>query len=312
MSIELEQKTTSLSIRAGFDVGSFPVLPWISAIMWPFMLTVPLLLNMPGSPLHYSDIFPKSWYDIDNDGSSYISSSSSSPKPLGLCLGLITVAVGQLLCLFVFYFFKYGFLSSRYGEEPLSIQTKGARPYEFWEGLTTHLSQPEGFVLLGGYLTGTWMFRLMPAAYYSFEGGIEWSKVFLCLVTQDGIQFIMHLLEHNVSSTFYKYSHKPHHKFTNPRLFDAFNGSMLDTICMILIPLYATANLVDCNVWSYMAFGSLYANWLTLIHSEYTFPWDQIFHRIGFGTPADHHVHHAFFKYNFGHLFTWFDRLWGT
>lgn len=297
--------------KKDFDVASFPVLPWLSAVMWPMMLTVPLLLSTPGSPLHYSEIFPETWYSIDSYSSTESGSSPMPIKPLGLCLGLITVAVGQLLCLFVFFFFKYGFLSHN-GEEPLSIQTKGARPYEFLEGLTTHLSQPEGFVLLGGYLIGTWMFRLMPAAYYSFDGGIEWSKVFLCLVVQDGIQFVTHLLEHNVSPTFYKYSHKPHHKFTNPRLFDAFNGSMLDTIFMILVPLYATANLVDCNVWSYMAFGSLYANWLTLIHSEYTFPWDQLFHCVGFGTPADHHVHHAFFKYNYGHLFTWFDRVWGT
>jgi len=295
-----------------FDVTSFPVLPWTSAIMWPCMLIVPLLLNMPDSPLHYRNIFPESWYAIDNVDGDSIGSSLSSPKPLGLCLGLLTVAVGQLLCLFVFYFFKYGFLSHIYGEEPLSIQKKGAPRYEFWEGLTTHLSQPEGFVLLGSYLIGTWMLQLMPSAYYSFEGGIEWSQVFLCLVIQDGIQFVMHLLEHSVSPAFYQYSHKPHHKFTNPRIFDAFNGSMLDTIFMILIPLYATANLVNCNVWSYMAFGSLYANWLTLIHSEYTFPWDQIFHCIGFGTPADHHVHHAFFKYNYAHLFTWFDRIWGT
>jgi hypothetical protein len=32
-------------------------------------------------------------------------------------------------------------------------------------------------------------------------------------------------------------------------------------VCMILIPLYITANLVHCNVWTYMAFGSTYANW---------------------------------------------------
>mmetsp|Transcript_7312 Transcript_7312/g.15653 ORF Transcript_7312/g.15653 Transcript_7312/m.15653 type:complete len:367 (-) Transcript_7312:231-1331(-) len=293
--------------KIDLDVSSFPVLPWMSAIMWPMMLTVPLILNTPGIPLHYSNIFPESWYVIEDS----MVESTSSPKILGLCLGLITVVVGQLLCLFVFYFFKYGFMSAN-GEEPLSIQTRGARKYQYLEGLTTHLSQPEGFILLGGYLTGTWMFRLMPAAYYSFDGGIEWSKVFLCLVVQDCIQFVMHLLEHCVSPAFYKYSHKPHHRFTNPRLFDAFNGSMLDTICMILIPLYATANLVHCNVWSYMAFGSLYANWLTLIHSEYTFPWDGLFHCVGFGTSGDHHVHHAFFKYNYGHLFTWFDRVWGT
>mmetsp|Transcript_23159 Transcript_23159/g.49321 ORF Transcript_23159/g.49321 Transcript_23159/m.49321 type:complete len:360 (-) Transcript_23159:45-1124(-) len=301
-----DAKGSNASSKVDFDVSSFPVLPWASAIMWPFMLTVPLLLNSSGTSFHYSNVFPESWYSVNDP-----TEIPSSPKPLGLCLGLITVAVGQLLCLFVFFFFKYGFLSGN-GKEPLSVQTKGARPYAYLEGLTSHLSQPEGFVLLGGYLTGTWMFRLMPAAYYSFEGGIEWPKVFLCLVLQDGIQFAMHLLEHNVSPEFYKYSHKPHHRFTNPRLFDAFNGSVLDTICMILVPLYATANLVHCNVWSYMAFGTLYANWLTLIHSEYAFPWDNIFHSVGFGTPADHHVHHAFFKYNYGHLFTWFDMAWGT
>jgi sterol desaturase/sphingolipid hydroxylase (fatty acid hydroxylase superfamily) len=290
--------------QKGIAMTPFPPLPWFTAVVWPFMLTLPLLMTIAGSPLFYRDIFPESWYIYDP------SDTSSRPKPLGLTLGLLTVAVGQFLCLFVFCFYKFGFLS--FGEEPLSIQTKGARPYQFLEGLTTHLAQPEGFGLLGSYLTITWMFKLMPASYYSFEGGIEWPKVFLCLAIQDGIQYVMHLLEHGVSPTFYQYSHKPHHKFTNPRLFDAFNGSILDTICMILIPLYCTANLVHCNVWTYMAFGSMYANWLTLIHSEYTFPWDRLFHSIGFGTPADHHVHHAFFKYNYGHLFMWFDMLGGT
>jgi alternative squalene epoxidase len=81
----------------------------------------------------------------------------------------------------------------------------------------------------------------------------------------------------------YSISHKPHHRFTNPRIFDAFNGSPTDTFLMILVPLYITANIVHCNVWSYMAFGSLYANWLTLIHSEYKHPWESMFKIIGFG-----------------------------
>ena len=61
-----------------------------------------------------------------------------------------------------------------------------------------------------------------------------------------------------------------------------------------------------------MAFGSIYANWLTLIHSEYPLPWDKFFRKFGLGTPGDHHVHHKFFKYNYGHLFMWFDRVCGT
>jgi len=294
------------------------LLPWASALVWPLMMTVPLLLSSPYSPVSYKNLFPPSWYEYDG-------ASSSKPKPLGLLLGLLSVLVGQVSVWIVFYLFKFGYLtpssiSSTSSElasrntEPLSVQTKGARPYEFFEGLMTHICQPEGFVLLIAYLSSTWMLRLMPHSYYDFEGTIQWEQLFMCLVLQDGIQFAMHLLEHVVSPAYYQMSHKPHHRFINPRLFDAFNGSLPDTLCMIIIPLFMTANIMrSSNVWTYMAFGSTYASWLTLIHSEYAFPWDNaLFRKIGFGTPADHHVHHKFFKYNYGHLFMWFDRLAGT
>lgn len=91
---------------------------------------------------------------------------------------------------------------------------------------------------------------------------------------QDFVQTLMHLAEHSVPGEYYRVSHKPHHRWLNPRLFDAFNGSTADTVFMILIPLFITANLVHCNVWSYMAFGTIYANYLTLIHSEFAYPWD--------------------------------------
>jgi sterol desaturase/sphingolipid hydroxylase (fatty acid hydroxylase superfamily) len=268
------------------------------------MLTVPLLLSSPYSPTSYQQVFKESWYEYEPD-----SSKSEWPKPLGLSLGILAVAVGQVWVWVFFYLFKFGYL----GRQPVSIQTKGARDYEFQEGLVTHISQPEGFVLIGGYLTVTWMLNLMPHSYYSFEGTIQWKELFFCLVLQDGIQCMMHVLEHIVSPAFYQMSHKPHHRFTNPRLFDAFNGSLADTFCMITVPLFITAQIMrTCNVWTYMAFGSSYASWLTLIHSEYVFPWDAIFRRLGFGTPADHHVHHKFFKFNYGHLFMWFDQLGGT
>merc|ERR1712146_600465 len=146
-----------------------------------------------------------------------------------------------------------------------------------FEGLKTHLAQPEGFIMLGSYLTGTWMFGLMPASYYSFDGGINWFQVLQQLLIQDLVQYLMHLVEHEVktqsvihfpalqalmgdnkSSTdsttkasttgksalvikwpfnLYTVSHKPHHRFTNPRMFDAYNGSPADTFLMILGPL---------------------------------------------------------------------------
>lgn len=294
-------------------------MPWTSALVWPLMLIVPLVLSMPSSPCHYSRVFDPDWYNTttnnnpQNDSIVHIRDNErNTPKPLGLFLGIVAVAVGQVSVLIMFYLFKFGYLTNN-SKAPRSIQTKGARPYNFAEGLQTHISQPEGFGLLIGYLAVTWMFRLLPRSYYSFEGTVQWRETILCLVIQDGFQYGMHVLEHVVSPTVYQISHKPHHRFTNPRIFDAFNGSLLDTIAMIVLPLYVTANIVrTCNVWSYMAFGSIYAGWLTMIHSEYAWPWDGLFRTFGLGTPADHHVHHKVFKYNFGHMFMWFDQLAGT
>ena len=122
----------------------------------------------------------------------------------------------------------------------IRVQSKLQTEYQFSEGLITHLGQPEGFVLLGSYLSATWMLRVMPDSYYNFEGGIQWGRVFLQLLITDAAQYGMHLVEHQFAKL-YKQSHKPHHRFTNPRLFDAFNGSPTDTCLMILLPLSLTA-----------------------------------------------------------------------
>lgn len=279
-------------------------------LVWPSVVSIPLVLTY--NTYAYKTIFEKEWYDIKPRSYnplnlSYLQGDVAWPSPLGLGLGILAVAVGQAFMLFYFCLRRSGKLGRL-----VSVQKKGPRPYELMNGLATHLAQPEGFVMLGGYLIGSWMLGFMPASYYSFEGGINWQHVFLQLLSQDFIQYIMHLFEHNSHKRLYQVSHKPHHRFFNPRLFDAFNGSPTDTFLMILVPLFCTARLINANVWSYMAFGSLYANWLTLIHSEYHHPWDTLFTAIGFGTPADHHVHHAKFSYNFGHLFMYWDMLGGT
>ena len=293
--------TTAAAAAAAAAAPSSSLLPYLGCLLWPLLLTVPLVLTtIPATS--YTILFEESWYSYGENN------NNQKPKPLGLVLGIFAVAVGQVFVLIYFYLHKHGYLGT-----PTAIQTKGAPDYQWTEGVMTHLAQPEGFVLLAIYLSVTWMFHLMPSSYYSLEGTIQWKETLACLIIQDGIQYIMHRLEHSVSATFYQKSHKPHHKFTNPRLFDAFNGSCTDTICMILIPLFLTANIVrTANIWSYMAFGSLYANWLTLIHSEYALPWDPVFRPLGLGTPGDHHVHHKFFKYNYGHLFMWADQLAGT
>eukprot|EP00730_Choanoeca_flexa_P016425 TRINITY_DN7751_c0_g1_i2.p1 TRINITY_DN7751_c0_g1~~TRINITY_DN7751_c0_g1_i2.p1 ORF type:complete len:280 (+),score=25.60 TRINITY_DN7751_c0_g1_i2:212-1051(+) len=231
----------------------------------------------------------------------------SWPSPVGLSLGLACVTVGQIATLAYFYVRR-----EIYQGAGRTIQKGKSLDYNFWEGVGTHLAQPEGLILLGSYLTIYWMSGTMPWSYYTFEGGVNWHHVLAQLVIQDCIQTLMHLGEHAISAEFYKKSHKPHHRWINPRLFDAFNGSMGDTICMILVPLFITSRLVYANVWSYMAFGTTYSMLLTLIHSEYAHPWDRYVRWMGVGTAADHHVHHKLFKYNYGHIFMWWDWMLGT
>lgn len=110
---------------------------------------------------------------------------------------------------------------------------------------------------------------------------------------------------------------------------------------MILLPLLATAHIVHCNVWSYIAFGATLSSWLALLHCEVScfpivsvhrrmrwrwrtiaayatlswqvdHPWDPAFRAIGLGTPSDHRAHHRCSLCNYGHLFVWWDVLAGT
>lgn len=275
----------------------------IPFVLWPAIVSLPLILTTNSL---YSHIFPLEWYS-DEAKDYWNDSKGVWPSPVGLILGILAVVVGQIFVLLYFFTWKRGGFGKLH-----PIQKVGAPEYVVMEGLMIHLAQPEGFVMLGGYLAVTWMFGLMPPSYYSFSGGINWYHVALQLLIQDGIQYAMHNLEHNLDNRIYISSHKPHHRFTNPKMFDAFNGSAADTLLMILIPLVLTARLVPANMWSYMVFGTLYANWLTLIHSEYVHPWDRFFRMLGFGTAADHHVHHKLFVYNYGHLFMYWDMAMGS
>ena len=281
-----------------------------STLVWPAVVAVPLFLSPAAA---YTRLFPASAYNCTSrpllPASWPLSTSLQSLRPaLGLGLGISAVAVGQIVVSLYHWLRCKGSLGSC-----RAVQAAGAPQYSFQEGLLQHFSNPEGFALLGSYLSLTWLCDLMPPTYYSFEGGIAWRHVASCLLLQDMLQYMAHMAEHKISSAFYRHSHKPHHSFTNPKLFDAFDGSAADTVIMILLPLYTTAWLVPaCNVWDYMTFGSLYAAWLTLIHSEWAHPWDPLFRQLGWGTAADHHVHHKLFLYNFGHIFMYWDFLCGT
>ena len=80
--------------------------------------------------------------------------------------GIFAVFCGQILVL-AYHYWHVNYSKSR------RIQAEDAKVSPFWQGAIDHLSQPEGFILLGGYLSGTWLFNLMPATYYSWEGGFD-------------------------------------------------------------------------------------------------------------------------------------------
>ena len=242
----------------------------LEACIWtPFYWTTSLMV-----PLIFSQI-------IKNDNHIH--------SLFGLLLGLSSVGWGQLVTI------GYHFL---YNEIEWSKDHENA--------VKTYFSQPEGFLLLGGYLSIYWIAGYMPVSYYSFSGGIQWNHVIYQLLLQDALQYGMHRIEHLVPFL-YKFCHKLHHTHKEPKILDAFDGTIADTTCMVLIPLCITTICIHTNVWSYMVFGTLYANMLTLIHSEYKHPWDPYARLIWIGTADDHRVNHKLYKYNYGHIFTIWD-----
>jgi len=148
-------KKESISQNLRFPTTVKPsLLPWVTVAVWPLMSTLPLLLTEDVLPTQYSKVFPSEWYNHDP--------MIERPKPLGLILGICAVVVGHMFLLPIFYLYRQGSLSG--GIKPTSIQTKGERKYEFFEGLKTHLTQPEGFILLSIYLSSTWMMGYMPSS----------------------------------------------------------------------------------------------------------------------------------------------------
>lgn len=192
------------------------------------------------------------------------------------------------------------------------IQYKPPPTTTLRDDLVAHLTAPESFLLVFGYLASVWMLRLMPASYYDRASGVNWFHVLTQFVVVDAFIYAMHRLEH-AWPALYQRSHKPHHVWINPKLYNAFNGSVTDTVSLILIPLFATHHVCRfVNNWSFIAFGTLYAAQFTLIHCEFAHPWDGAFAWLGIGTAMDHNVHHALVSYNFGHFFMWWDWLFGT
>jgi hypothetical protein len=112
-----------------------------------------------------------------------------NPPLRRLFCGILAVIVGQIAVIAYHYWHVHYSSNSKIQKVKEEMDTRKT----FWEDCASHLMQPEGFFLLGGYLAGTWMFRLMPASYYTWEGGVNPLHVFMQLVVNDCFQTIMHM-----------------------------------------------------------------------------------------------------------------------
>jgi len=186
------------------------------------------------------------------------------------------------------------------------------RKYDFAHAVMSHLSQTEGILLLGIYLSVSWYGGWLPSSYYVRDGSIQWTLVGSQLIVQDAGQYVMHRIEH-YWKPLYRIGHQYHHKYIHPQWFNAFDGSVIDTCFMVLVPLVITSQVVrDINTPTYIAFGTVYSASLVLIHSDYLHPWEPFFQICLIGTSKDHQLHHQYFHCNYGHIFMWWDVLCGT
>lgn len=226
--------------------------------------------------------------------------------PTGLLLGLGCVIVGQVI-VFTYYFFRRTVLGSQN-----FLQYKPPPETTLANDLWSHLTSPESFMLVFGYLTFVWMMELLPKSYYQLGGSVNWWHVLMQFLVVDTFTYLMHRLEH-AWPALYVISHKAHHHWINPKMYNAFSANVKDTVSLILIPLFLTHHVCrDVNNVTFAAFGTIYAAQFTLIHCEFPHPWDPLFRLIGFGTAEDHNIHHAYFNYNYGHFFMYCDWIFGT
>ena len=229
----------------------------------------------------------------------------------GLLWGISFAGFGQVLVL-LYHYCRRELGWFRFGKGFIQSDRPPENKASFREQTIRHLFQPSSLTLMVAYLVGTWKLSLMPDSYYNEEAQVNWFHVLLQLLVVDVFTFMNHMAEHSLSSLYIS-SHKPHHRYITPTLFDAFDGSFLDTVFLILFPLFATCRLLNMvNAWSYIAFGFVYSVHFMLIHSEWENFGDSMASKFGIYVAKDHHVHHARFIYNYAHFFTFWDRALGT
>ena len=87
------------------------------------------------------------------------------PSPVGLTLGILAAVAAQVV-LISYHYVRLRWCATRRVQTP-------PRPYEFSEGIVSHLGNPGGIIMMVVYLCASWMFDIMPCSYYHFDGGVR-------------------------------------------------------------------------------------------------------------------------------------------
>jgi len=134
---------------------------------------------------------------------------------------------------------------------------------------------------------------------------ISWMLLYFSIV-EIGIYWMHRTLHTN--KTLYKYIHGLHHKYSKPHTLTpwasiAFNplDGMLQA-CPYVICLF----FVPCHYLTHVGLLFFTELWATYIHDSMDWNLDPIM-----GSKY-HTVHHTHFIYNYGQVFTFCDRIWGT
>ena len=161
------------------------------------------------------------------------SEADGYPSSFGLLCGLGSVALAQGLLVI---YQRNRRIAEYEKAKSKSIQLKDlSYTNSFFQDAFKHVKRIE-LLLLVPYLSLTWMFNMMPQSYYDVSSAPSALDVIAQLLLVDFFTYSFHVVLHTISKL-YKASHKAHHKFTNPQLFNAFDATIVDTVFLILFPL---------------------------------------------------------------------------
>ena len=174
---------------------------------------------------------------------------------------------------------------------------------KFYNPITT-----EGILLILCFFVSFDNFDLFPTLFYNTEKKIQFLSIFQFLIFFDFLQYWIHRFEHWEKLDYHRF----HHLFRIPSVKVAFVGHILDTILLVLVPLYTCMLLFPMNMYSFIVSGSIFSNFFLYIHNNHNFVYDKYLPYVGLISAKQHEMHHRFCNCNFGHLFVWNDYLFRT